>query len=337
MSQEPALMLNEEKPSPSTEAESPRRRNRVSAIRDYGIVIAFVALFIVLAIASPSFLSLTNMLNILQQNATIGIVACGVTVVLLAGGFDFSVGAIYGLAGVVAAEVAVNVDPWLGLLAGLVAGLGFGIVNGLIVSYLKVNTFIATLASGYVYRGIAMLITSGFLVSVAAVGFTRVGQAEVLSVRISILAFAVVAVVLSFVLSRTGFGRYVYAVGGNAEAARMSGVRVNLVRSATFAISGFCAGMAGVIAASRDATGQAMGGEGYELAAIAAVVVGGTSISGGEGAIWRSVLGVLLIALIGNGFNLLNINSFYLRVAEGLIILVAVAVDTWVRVSAHRT
>ena len=117
----------------------------------------------------------------------------------------------------------------------------------------------------------------------------------------------------------------------------MSGVRVNLVRSATFAISGFCAGMAGVIAASRDATGQAMGGEGYELAAIAAVVVGGTSISGGEGAIWRSVLGVLLIALIGNGFNLLNINSFYLRVAEGLIILVAVAVDTWVRVSAHRT
>jgi ribose transport system permease protein len=320
-----------------TELAAPRRRwLGINVLRDYGIVIAFMALFITLSIASDAFLTTTNLLNILNQNAPLAIIACGGTLVIIAGGFDLSVGAIFALSGVIAAKLANSVDPVFGLAIGLFVGLGCGIANGLIVAYVRVNPFIATLATGYVFRGVATLITSAFLVSVTNTDFTIIGQYQFVGVDIAIWIFAIVALILTVVLARTAFGRYIYAVGGNAEAARLSGVRVNIVRAATFAISGMCAALAGLIAASKDATGNAQAGLGFELTAIAAIVVGGTSIAGGEGAIWRSVLGILLIALIGNGFNLLNIDPFYQSLVQGLIILIAVGVDVWARASRDR-
>ena len=307
------------------------QRIRLARIRDYGIVTAFVLLFAALSVTSPVFLTQTNLLNILDQNTEIGIIACGGTIVIIAGGFDLSVGAIFALAGVVAAEVAVHVGSVAGICAGLAAGLALGGVNGLIVTGLKINTFIATLASGYVFRGVATLITGGFLVTVTAAAFAIPGNYELFNVKFTVWIFAIVAIALGLLLSKTVFGRYIYAVGGNAEAARLSGIRVSRVRALTFVISGFCAGLAGVLAASQDSTGAARGGLGIELAAIAAIVIGGTSIAGGEGAVWRSVLGVMLIALINNGFNLLDIDPFYQSVVQGLIILLAVSVDVWAR------
>jgi ribose transport system permease protein len=306
------------------------------ALREFGIVIAFAVLFITLTIASSSFLTKTNLLNILEQNAYIGMIACGGTLVIIAGGFDLSVGAIFALSGVIGAEVANHVDPVAGLVAAILTGLVCGLLNGLVATYIKVNTFIGTLASGYVFRGIATIITSGFLITVSATSFTLLGQDEFFEVRFGIWFFALVALILSFILMRTAFGRHVYAVGGNSEAARLSGVRVGFVRAATFTISGLCAGLAGMLEASQNGSGQPNVGVGYELTAIAAIVVGGTSIAGGEGAIWRTVLGVLFIALIGNGFNLLSINPFYQSLVQGLIILFAVSADVWTRTAVRR-
>jgi ribose transport system permease protein len=306
-----------------------RPRLGLGFVRDYGIIVTFLALFVALSIASPAFLTTTNLLNIVNQNAAIGIIACGGTLVIIAGGFDLSVAAIYALAGVVAAEVANSVDPVLGLLVGILVGGALGLANGMLVTTARINAFIATLASGYVFRGIAILVTGGFLVSVKDETFGTIGQYYLFEVHIPSWIFLAVVLALSFVLGRTVFGRHVFAVGGNDQAARLSGVRVKAVRNATFVISGLCAGLAGVIAASQDLTGQAEAGVGFELTAIAAIVIGGTSIAGGQGAIWRSVLGVMLIALINNGFNLLNVDAFYQAVAQGLIILIAVGVDVW--------
>jgi ribose transport system permease protein len=314
-------------------AERARRLPRLglTTLRDYGIVTAFLALFIALSFASDAFLTKANLLNILAQTAPIGIIACGSTLVIIAGGFDLSVGAIFAIAGVVAAKIANSVDPVVGLLAGVLVGLVLGIVNGGLVTVLRINTFIATLASGFVIRGVATLITGGFLISVSDEVFSKIGRDEVLDVKISVYIFIAIILLTGFLLTRTAFGRYIFAVGGNAEAARLSGIRVDLVRTITFMISGACAGLAGVIATSRVSTGQADTGTGLELAAIAAIVIGGTSIMGGEGAIWRSVLGVLLIAMIGNGFNILNIDPFYQSIVQGMIIIVAVAIDSWAR------
>lgn len=323
-------------PEPAEVSAAPQAsRWQLGRVRDYGIVTTFVLLFVVLSVSSSAFLTSTNMLNILDQNAAIGIIACGGTLVIIAGGFDLSVGAIFAFAAVVSAEIANHVDPVVGLLAGVLVGLGLGLVNGLIVTGLKINTFIATLASGYVFRGIATLITGGFLVSVAATSFAVPGTYKFFDVKFTIWIFVIVAVALGFLLAKTAYGRYVYAVGGNLEAARLSGIRVDRIRAMTFMISGLCAGIAGVLAASQDATGSARAGTGIELAAIAAIVIGGTSIAGGEGAVWRSVLGVMLLALINNGFNLLNIDPFYQSVVQGAIILIAVAVDVWARKSAR--
>jgi ribose transport system permease protein len=333
VSQESVVRAETPAPVPRSDEEGGKRKLGISVFFDYGIVIAFAALFITLSIASNAFLTTTNLLNILNQNAPLAIIACGGTLVIIAGGFDLSVGAIFALSGVVAAKVTNATDPLVGLAVGLMVGVVCGLANGLIVTYIRVNTFIGTLATGYVFRGIATLVTSAFLVSVADPDFTILGQYSFEGVDIAIWVFVIVAVALTVVLNRTTFGRYIFAVGGNPEAARLSGVRVNFVRAATFVISGTCAALAGLIAASKDATGQAQGGIGFELTAIAAIVVGGTSIAGGEGAIWRSVLGILLIALIGNGFNLLNIDPFYQSLVQGLIILIAVGLDVWARAS----
>lgn len=295
--------------------------------------IAFIVLFVVLSVASDAFLTKANLMNLLDQNAAIGVIACAMTLVIIAGGFDLSVGAIFAIAGVCAAKAAeAGAFPLLAIAVAVAAGAAIGLGNGLLVTVGRINSFIGTLASMYMIRGLALVVSGGFLITVSDPGFSTLGTGKVAGASYAAIVFVAVAVLLALLLHRTVFGRYVYAAGDNPEAARLSGVPVMRIRALTFVLSGACAGLAGAIVASRVATGQADSGDGMELAAIAAVVIGGTSIAGGEGAVWRSVVGVLLLALIGNGFNLLNIEPVYQQIVQGAIIAVAVAADAWSRV-----
>jgi ribose transport system permease protein len=306
----------------------------LTSLRDYGIVASFVVIVIVLTFKSDVFLTKVNLFNVLDQNASDGIMACGGTLVLIAGGFDLSVGAIFAMSGVIAAQSAAHMSPTYALILGALAGLGVGILNGFITTVGRINPIVGTLASSIIIQGVALVLTNGLLVNVTRPGFTSLGQGTVFTLHYSVIVWAIFAIISGFLLWRTKFGRYIFASGGNAEAARLSGVRVSLIRGTTYAISGLSAGIAGVIVASRVATGEADTGT-FPLTVIAGIVIGGTSILGGEGAIWRSVLGILLLALIGNGFNLLGVNPIYQQILQGSIILTAVAVDAWARKTSN--
>jgi ribose transport system permease protein len=303
----------------------------VTALRDYGIVLAVVLLFVALSIASPVFLTARNLLNIADQQAAIGIIACAGTLVLIAGGLDLSTGAVFALSGIIAASTVEDVGVGPAMLLALIAALGVGIANGVLSTYGKINAIIATLAVGIMVRGIAVSITGGQLVRVDDPAYSVLGRGELLGIKHSVWLLAGTIIVCSLILWITRFGRYIYASGGNAEAARLAGVRVRPVRIATFALSGLAAGLAGILISSKVSTGQPDVGVGLEISAIAAIVIGGTSILGGEGAIWRTVLGLLLLALIRNGFNLLNIDPIFQQIFQGAIILAAVGIDAWAR------
>jgi ribose transport system permease protein len=294
-------------------------------------VLAFLALFVGLSLATDTFFTERNLLNVLDQSAPLGIITCAVTICIIAGIFDVSTGAMYGVAAVVATKVGVSVGPYAGLAAGVFAGLGLGILNGIVIHLTQINSFIGTLATSIVYRGFAILITGGMIVTVTDEAFSKPGTEELFDAKYSVWIFVAFFALTAFLLARTTFGRYVYAVGGNEEAARLSGIRVGLVRGGCYALSGLAAGIAGVLTASRTSSAQADLGMGLELTAIAAAVVGGTSILGGEGAVWRGVLGVLTLAIIGNGFDLLSIDTTYQQLVQGVLILLAVAVDQLVR------
>ncbi len=314
-----------------------RSARSISAfLLDYGIIIAVFLLYIVLSWQSDAFFSIRNQLNILDQAHQIGLIAVAATVVIIAGGFDLSTGAIFAMSSVVAAMIArdlgaqeqyASVAPWLGWAVGIAVGCLLGLLNGVLVTFFRINTFVATLSSGIVFRGFALLITQAEQVRVTDRAFRELARGEILDARHTVYIWLGFALVLSFILFRTRFGRYIFAAGDNPEAARLSGINVNLVRTITFGISGLAAGIAGVLSASKFLKAQNDAGQGLELISIAAVVIGGTSIMGGEGAVWRTVLGVMLLRLIENGFNLMNVEPFYRDIFQGLIILLAVALD----------
>jgi ribose transport system permease protein len=309
-------------------AERLRGEALLRLIRDYAIVVSFAALFIGLALASDVFLTKTNLLNVLEQNAPLGIIALALTFVLITGEFDLSVGAIAMLTGVLAATWVDALGVWPALLVAVLCAVGMGVVNGVLVAYAKINSFVCTLSSSLIIGGASLAITKGFLRTVADPAFTDLGLDELGGVKYSIWLFVVAAVLFALVLARSKFGRWLYAVGGNSEAARLSGINVGGVRVAAFAISGLAAGIAGAIIASR--TGQGQAGDGIEISlfAFAAVVVGGTSVLGGRGSTWRTVLGVLFLGLIVNGFNLIGVDPIYQQIVQGAIILLAVAADS---------
>jgi ribose transport system permease protein len=302
-------------------------------IREYGVVVAFFALFITLSLSSDVFFTVQNMKNLAFQTAPVGIIAAGGTIVFIAGGFDLSVGAISGYAGITAAQAfnSLGIGLWPSLVLGALVGLGFGLANGLLVTIGRVNAFMATLATSIIINGLGQVVTSGNLVSVSSDRFAILGLGSVWGINYPVFVWFGFAAICGFLLSRTAFGRYVYAVGGNPEAARLSGVRVNVVRMATFAISGLAAGIAGVILVSEVSTAQWNANTGIEFDAITAIVLGGTSLLGGEGAIWRSVLGAFFLQTIGNGFDLLGTTPELQYVIKGLILAVAVSLDAWAR------
>lgn len=300
-------------------------------IHEYAIVGICIALFVVLSVLSGAFLSTTNLLNILDQNASIGVIAFGETFVIISGNFDLSVGSTYSLAGIVAILLVPSLGPVAASLVAVLSGTVLGCANGGLVVLGRVHSFIATLASQYMIYGLALVVSGGLILQTANPGFLVIGQDNGLGVRYAIWVLIGVAVLSGVLLSRSVFGKHVYAVGGNKEAARLSGIRVWLVVIGAFAVSGTFAALGGLMAASQVGSAQAGSGTGLELAGIAATIIGGTSIFGGEGAIWRTVLGVLLLAMIGNGFDLLSFNATYQEIVQGALIIVAVVADAWAR------
>lgn len=308
-----------------------RRRRAVAGerVRGVGILIPFVALFVVLSLTSSSFATRVNLLNILDQQSATLIVAAAGTLVLVAGGIDLSVGAVYSLAGVTAAHFALQTNPAIAIALGIGVGLLIGLANGLLTTVFRINALIATLAMSFIVTGCASLIAKGnLLVLFDKPGFGKLARTEFLGVRTSIWLMVAAVVAIGLLLSATTAGRYMYAAGGNAEAARLAGVRVGSIRVLTFVISGGAAGLAGVIDTSRVLSAQAGAGDtALAFTVLAGIVVGGTSILGGEGAVWRTVVGVLFIALIGNGYILLELDPLYEQITMGALLLLAVGLD----------
>lgn len=305
-------------------------------LRNYAVVVAVVALYLFLVSASDGFFSYNNTLNVLRQASIVAIVAFAMTYVFIAGGFDLSVGSVFALGGALAAGLSLQMPVPLAILIAVAAGGAVGVINGLLVTKIRINPFVTTLATLQIVRGLALNYTDAAPIRVATPEFMWLGGGRVLGIPVPVILLFVIMAVAWFVLVRTRYGRYVYASGSNASAARIAGVPVDWIVTSTYVISGAAAALAGVIFASRIGVGAADVGQGSELAVIAAVLVGGTSLLGGEGSIWRTAIGALFFALLANGFNLLNVPSFWQDVASGLVILMMVGADAYSRRTKNR-
>ena len=294
-------------------------------LRTYAVLILIVLLMIILTLSSEAFLTPRNLLNILNQNTPLAIIASALTLVIIVGGFDLSTAAIFAVASVTAAWIAINYNPYIGLLVAPLIGMVLGYLNGIIITSLKVHSFLSTIATSLVFRGMAILITGGFLIPVRMEEFTWLGREKIFDIHVAVYILLVFAIISTFILNRTTIGRYIFAIGGNEDASILSGIKVNLVKIFAFSFCGFASGIAAAVQVSRISLGTSQAGLGMELQAIAAVILGGTSIYGGSGAVWRSIAGVMLLALINNGFNILNADPFYKDLTTGLVIIAAVA------------
>ncbi|MCH8215239.1 MAG: ribose ABC transporter permease [Planctomycetes bacterium] len=298
-------------------------------LQKYGLSVAFFIICAVISLLSPAFLTVPNIVNVLRQISINAILAIGVTYVILTGGIDLSLGSIVAITGVLAATFAhPDTHPLIvPLLIGVSGGILIGVFNGLVITRFKVAPFIATLGMMTIARGGALIISGGRPVSNLTDSFNFIGGGDLFGCPLPILILAGVFLFSYFILKNTTLGRYIYAVGGNEEAARASGINVTKTRITAYAICSGLAGLAGIIQASRITTGQPNAGISYELDAIAAVVIGGTSLAGGIGSVAGTVLGALIIGVINNGLDLLNVPSYYQQVVKGLIIIGAVILD----------
>jgi ribose transport system permease protein len=298
-------------------------------------LITLIVLCLATALMTHRFVSPLNLTNILVQSSIMAVIAIGMTFVIIGGGFDLSVGSTVALAGCIAAMVMVRFGLGAGIVAGIAAGIAVGLANGLIIARLGVNPFITTLGTMVLVRGVVYLITGGAPVGDEglAPAFIAFGSARFLGIHYLVWVPALLLVVLSWLMQATPYGARVYATGGNREAAYLSGVPVKRIIASTYAWCGGLAGLAGVMLAARLQSGQPTAGEFYELTAIAAVILGGASLHGGEGTLYKSIIGVLIMVVLGNSLNLLNVDSYWQRVAIGAVIIAAAATD---RLRSHR-
>ena len=307
-----------------------------SLLASNAILVAFVVLCVALYLANPNFLDPINIRNVLRQTSINAILAIGMTFVILTGGIDLSVGSILAFGGMVASILVSSslgeVYPvFIALPVGLLAGLALGLVNGAITGYLRVPSFVVTLGMLSAARGLTLIASDGRPVSRLSEGYLFIGQGAFLGVPVPILIMFGAYALAWFVLYRTTFGRYVYAVGGNEEAAKISGVRVRLVKFSVFGISGLLSALGGVILSARTTAGLPQAGETYELDAIAAVVIGGTSLFGGRGTLFGSLIGALIIGVVNNGLDLLGVSAYFQLIFKGAIIVAAVLLDSFRR------
>ncbi|SHF83477.1 ribose ABC transporter membrane protein [Modicisalibacter ilicicola DSM 19980] len=297
---------------------------------------AFLALALLVAVSagmSDNFLTLDNTLNVLRQTSINAIIAMGVTFVILTAGIDLSVGAVLALTGAFAASMtASGLAPWLSVPGTVAAGAALGAISGLFVAYGRVQAFIVTLVAMTILRGAALVFTDGRPIAIgaseAADTFWLLGGGYWFGVPIPIYLMFFVFVLCWSVLHHTRFGRHVYAVGGGEKVARLSGINVNRIKISVYAISGACAALAGVVLTARLGSAQPTAGTGYELDAIAAVVIGGTSLMGGRGRIFGTLIGALVIGVLNNALNIMGVSSYYQMIAKGAVILLAVLIDS---------
>lgn len=290
--------------------------------------LALLTLFVALSIASPSFLTSQNLSSVVRQTAVFNTLALGMTLVIISGGIDLSVGSIVALGGLAGTMAMANGVPIpLGVLLGIATGLLCGFINGMLVTQLRIIPFIVTLGMMGVLRGLALIISDGMPVHDVPKGFQFLGEGTILGFPFVLVVLIACAVLVHFILEHTRLGRYVFAIGSNSEAAIYAGIPVNFHTVAIYALSGGLAGLAGLIEASRLSTGQPTAGQGYELQAIAAVVIGGGSLRGGEGTVIGTLIGGFIMGLLANGSDLLGINPYVQQALIGAMIIVFVAVD----------
>ena len=290
--------------------------------------ISLIALFVALAIASPHFLTGVNLSSVVRQTAVINIMALGMTLVIVSGGIDLSVGAILALSGVVGSMAMVAGESvWIGVGVGILCGLAWGALNGFLTVWLKIPPFIVTLGSLGIARGLTLIISGGLPVSGLPRELTFLGDGTVFGVPFVLMVLLVCAVITHVVLHSTKLGRYTYAIGSNKAAAVYAGIPVGPYTVAVYAISGLLTGLAAMIETSRLMTGQPTAGQSYELQVIAAVVIGGGSLTGGEGSVIGTLIGAFIMGLLSNGSDLLGINPYLQQAIIGAIIILAVALD----------
>lgn len=315
-----------------TQLRKEQRRRRLIAFGSrYGMLAIFVGIVFVLLITVPAFRNPTNLLNLLQQNSIIGIVACGMAMMIIVGGFDLSVGAIGAMSSVVAAGVFIALGIPFGVVASLAAGLVVGLLNGGLIAKVGINPFVATLGTQILVTGLLFVATDARPVYGLPPGWTFVGLGRLGPIPVATIVFGVVAVAVWITLRFTTFGHYIYAVGGNPEASRLAGVPVDRVRIATYAVGGLLAAVAGLVLLGQTNIGQPAAATTWPLTAIAAVVVGGTPLSGGIGSVWGAVLGTLLLGTVGNALNLIGVSPYWQPAVTGLVILAAVGIDSYGR------
>lgn len=300
--------------------------------RRFGMLVVFLALFLVFAATSPTFRSSANLVNLLQQNATFGIVACGMLVMIVTGGFDLSVGAVAAMSSVVAAYLITHLPVMampLGVIGALAAGVLAGLLNGTLIAVLGINPFVATLGSQILIRGLLYIATDARPVYGMPLEFTVVGIGEVGPFPVATSIFALVTLATFLVLRFTQFGHYLYAVGGNEEASGLAGINVARVKVLAYAVGGALAALGGLVLLGQTNIGQPAGAEQWPLTVIAIVVVGGTPLSGGTGGIMSVILGMLILGMVGNALNLYNASPYWQPAITGVILLTSVGLERY--------
>ena len=298
--------------------------------KKYGIAVITISLFLILSLTTEGFFTERNIRNLLDQQSTILIAASFMTIVIISGNFDISISAIF----VVAPLFALNIENATGnILLSVLGGVGLGIIlgsfNALVVTYFKVNSFIATLATSFMFFGFGYLISDRSLMRPVTDSYQQIARTKFFDITSATWISLVVVIVASILLTRTRFGRNVFATGGNQEAARLAGMNVPQVQAITFILLGAAAALAGIVNSSRSISAQPSDDFSFVFAVLTAVIVGGTSIMGGKGAIWRTVAAAFFLAFMNNGFNLLQVDPLWQRIILGLVIVIAVALDSW--------
>ena len=306
------------------------RTQVTSYIKKLGPLIGLIALFIIISLLNNSFLEIANLKNLFRQVSINAIIAFGMTFVILTAGIDLSVGSMLALSGAVMAELIVTgMNPMLAIIVACLLGLFLGAINGFVISYGRIAPFIATLATMTIYRGATLVFTNGNPISSLPTdhAFRAFGRGDLLGIPIPAITMFIIFFVLWFVLQKTSLGRHTYAVGGSEKVSFIAGIKINRIKIFAYALTGLLCAIAGAIITSRLNSAQPTAGAGYELDAIAAVVLGGTSLSGGKGHIVGTLIGALIIGTLNNGLNILDVSSFYQQIVKGLVILFAVLAD----------
>ena len=296
----------------------------------YGSLIGLLLLVVVISVLRPRFISAANLRNVMRISSINGLLAIGMTFVILTGGIDLSVGAVMGCAGMYSAyfaQAAKGYPPIVAVLIGLLIGLGFGLFNGWIIAYLKVPAFVGTLGSMSIASGLTFLLTDAKPIPNLSEGFKKMGGGNLGVLPIPIMMMSVVLLVCFALLYKTRYGRYIFAVGGNLNAAHVSGIDTKKIICSVYVIAGVLSAFAGIITTARVTSGVTSTGKGYETDAIAAVVIGGTSLTGGKGRLWGTIVGILIMPFLSNGLDMLGVNAYYQLLVKGFVVIGAVMLD----------